>query len=151
MFYSILCAVQQHSTRRCPTEESFFLLMFSNSSGEMLAGLANADIIACITCNSMYYMRFQNIINRLFMMEDFISRTQVWLPKIPRDFLTRPFHCRICSAKQATEVSKQVSWRNLTGAFHGDALEQNSRRDNIHISRVAEEHNEEVYQKFDVA
>ena len=77
--------------------------------------------------------------------------TQVWLPKeILRDFLTRPFHCGFCSAKQAAkvfEVLKPNLLRTPTGAFHADVLEQYGRRDNIQISVFVEEQNKDVYQK----
>ena len=63
----------------------------------------------------------------------------------PRHFLTRPFYCGFCSAKQATEVSevsKQVSSGTPTVAFHADALENYGRSDHIQISGVIEEENE---------
>ena len=58
--------------------------------------------------------------------------------------LTRPFQCGFCSAKQAIEVSKQLSSQTPTGAFHADALAHYGRRDNLRISGVVEEHNEDV-------
>ena len=65
----------------------------------------------------------------------------------PRDFLTQHFHYWFCSPKQVTEVSKQVSSRTPTWAFHADALEQYGRRDKILISGVDDDHKEDVYQK----